>query len=221
MAKVTANDYVMDLGSGDGRIVIAAAKRGARATGVEFNPDMVALSKQNAEAEGVVGKASFINGDIFETDFSQATVVTLYLLPHLNMKLRPKILEMKPGTRVVSNSFNMEDWEPDQSANVEGRTAYFWMVPAKVAGTWAWGAGSGSAELTLRQAFQKIEGSLRTSGKDLSIQNGTLQGAHISFAVGDSPAARQEYSGTVNGNTIQGTVKSASGTESKWSATHR
>ena len=137
MAKVTPNDYVIDLGSGDGRTVITAAKKfGARAMGIEYNPDMVELSKRNAAKEGVSGKANFIKADIFESDFSQATVITMYLLPQLNVKLRPKILDLKPGTRIVSHAFTMEEWTADQTDSFEGRTAYLWIVPAKVEGTW-------------------------------------------------------------------------------------
>jgi SAM-dependent methyltransferase len=209
MAKVTPNDHVIDLGSGDGRIVIAAAKRGARALGVEYNPDMVELSRNNARKEGVADKATFVNGDIFETDFSQATVVTMYLLPDLNMKLRPKILEMKPGTRVVSHAFSMEDWEADQTANVDGRTAYFWIVPAKVAGIWTWP----NAQLTLRQTFQKIEGSLMSNGKEQPLQDAKLEGDKISFVAGGS-----QYAGRVNGNAISGTTKPGTGPETKWAA---
>src|SRR6476661_1101861 len=163
MAKLTAGDVHYDLGSGDGRTVITAAKRGAKTTGVEFNPNMVALSRRNAQKEGVGDKAKFINGDIFETDFSKATVITLFLLPDLNVKLRPKILDMKPGTRVVSNSFTMGDWQADQTQNVsetEGCsaycTAYLWVVPAKVEGKWKLPDG----ELTLKQTFQTVSGTL-------------------------------------------------------------
>src|SRR5688572_4257962 len=137
MAGTKSTDYVVDLGSGDGRTVITAAKKfGARALGVEYNADMVALAKRAAEKEGVADKAQFVNGDIFQTDFSKATVLTMYLLPSLNLKLRPTILNMKPGTRVVSHAFTMDDWEADQVDSSEGRTAYLWIVPAKVAGTW-------------------------------------------------------------------------------------
>jgi precorrin-6B methylase 2 len=213
LAKVTRNDYVMDLGSGDGRIVVAAAKRGAHAVGIEFNPDMVELSKRRAEKAGVSDKASFVNGDIFETDLSKATVVSMYLLPSLNMKLRPTILDLKPGTRVVTNSFTMEDWQSDESATWQGRTAYLWIVPAKVQGTWTWTSNPGSAELKLTQTFQKIDGSLTVDGKTLALKDPKLHGSHISFACGD-----QEYSGVVNGKSIEGTVK-AKGREQKWSAT--
>jgi SAM-dependent methyltransferase len=221
MAKVTSSDHVIDLGSGDGRIVIAAAKRGAHALGVEYNPDMVDLSKSNAQKEGVADKATFVRGDIFETDFSQATVITMYLLPDLNMRLRPKILEMKPGTRVVSHAFTMDDWEPDQTATEQGRTAYFWIVPAKVEGTWAWPASAGPAELTLKQTFQKIEGSLKIGAKVLPLKNAKLEGAHISFAVGDNQATTTEYSGTINGNAIAGTAKTGTAAEIKWTAERR
>jgi len=217
MAKVTPNDYVIDLGSGDGRTVIAAAKRGARSLGIEYNPDMVELSKSHALKEGVAGKASFVQADIFETDFSQATVLTLYLLPSLNMKLRPKILDMKPGTRVVTNSFDMGDWDADQSVTVEDRTAYLWIVPARVAGVWTWP----KAELTLSQGHQKITGSLKLDGQELPLKNARMEGDKISFAVGDSPSAMREYSGRVNGNAIQGTVKIPNGPEVKWTAARR
>jgi len=221
LAKVTPNDYLIDLGSGDGRIVIAAAKRGVRALGVEYNPDMVELSRQNAAKEGVSGKASFVNADIFETDCSKATVLTMYLLPHLNMKLRPQILDMKPGTRVVSHAFTMEDWEADQTVSAEERTAYLWIVPAKVAGTWTWRTASGNAELTLRQTFQKIDGSLKVGGKELPLQDAKLVGDQISFTAGQSPATMREYSGRANGNTIQGLTKTANSRAAKWTAGRR
>src|SRR5262245_5041821 len=174
MAKLTPKDIHYDLGSGDGRTVITAAKRGTQAYGVEFNPDMVKLSERNAAKEGVADKAKFINGDIFQTDFSQATVVTLYLLPSLNVKLRPTILKMKPGTRVVSHAFTMDDWQADQTENVEGRTAYMWIVPAQVGGKWQVTGG----ELTLKQNYQMISGVLKQNGKD-RIVKGKLHGDQI------------------------------------------
>ncbi len=141
LAKVTPQDVVMDLGSGDGRTVITAAKRGATGIGVEFNPDMVALSKKNAADAGVGSKATFIQGDLYETDLSKATVITMFLLPSINMKLRPSILNLKPGTRIATNTFTMEDWEADQSETIAGEctswcTAHYWMVPATVEGGW-------------------------------------------------------------------------------------
>ena len=160
MAQVTKKDRLVDLGSGDGKIAIAAAKRGARAKGVEFNPDMVALSKRNAQAAGV--QVELVRGDIFETDFSDADVLTLYLLPELNERLRPTILKMKPGTRVVSHQFTMGDWEPDEEANVDSHRALFWLVPARVAGNWtvqvADEGDKGTMKLQLRQRYQKVEG---------------------------------------------------------------
>jgi precorrin-6B methylase 2 len=212
MAKVTPSDTVMDLGSGDGRIVIAAAKRGAHATGFEFNPDMVALSKKNAEKAGVSDKATFVNADIFTSDFSKATVITMYLLPQLNLKLRPTILELKPGTRIVSHAFNMDDWHADQTIEKEYRTAYLWIVPAKVAGLWIWQNQASKAELKLSQKYQVIEGTLKMDGKESPIKNASLEGSRISFVAGG-----QEYSGRVNGNQIEGSVKS-SGVDQKWTA---
>ena len=226
MAKVAPQDYVIDLGSGDGRTVITAAKRGVRALGIEYNPDMVELSKRNAEKEGVAGRAQFIRGDIFETDFSQATVLTLYLLPNLNIKLRPTILKMTPGTRVVSNAFTMEDWQPDQTDSVEGRTAYLWIVPAQVEGTWRWsisGSGPREYELMLRQHFQQVEGLIKLDGKTGQLRNVKLQGDHITFTIyepaGSSPI-RRDFVGRVSGNTIEGTVKlpNTAG-DAKWTAT--
>jgi precorrin-6B methylase 2 len=214
LAKLTPKDYLMDLGSGDGRTVITAVKRGARATGIEYNPDMVALSKRIAAKEGVGDKAEFIRGDIFETDFSQATVLTLFLLPDLNIKLRPKILDMKPGTRVVSNSFTMGEWKSDQTVTATDGctsycTAYLWIVPAKVEGSWKLADG----ELTLDQDFQMLSGKLKSGGKNVSISNAKLTGDQISFT-----AAGAQYSGRVNGNTMEGSVKSG-GSSAKWSAT--
>ena len=210
LAKVTPNDYVIDLGSGDGRTVITAVKRGARAMGVEYNPDMVALSKRNAAKEGVADKAQFVRGDIFETDFSKASVITLFLLPDLNVKLRPKILDMKPGTRVVSNSFTMQDWQSDKTVTASEKegcqsycTAYLWIVPAKVEGKWKLPDG----ELTLKQNFQMVSGSVNGADKTVSqITKGSLRGDHITFTAGGS-----QYTGTVSGNTMKGTVKSGGG----------
>lgn len=221
LASVTPNDYVIDLGSGDGRIVIAAAKRGARALGVEYNPNMVALSRLNAEKAGVSGKASFVQGDIFQTDFSQATVLTMYLLPDLNLKLRPKILDLKPGTRVVTNAFTMGDWDADRTAEVEGRTAYFWIVPARVAGVWAWEGASGSAELTLKQTYQKVEGSLNLGKRVLRLGDTTLEGNRLTFSVKEGNPSVRIYSGRVKGDTITGTASVTGEPPVKWIAQRR
>jgi SAM-dependent methyltransferase len=212
LAEVTPSDCVIDLGSGDGRIVIAAAKRGANAVGYEYNPDMVQLSKQNAEKAGVADKATFVNADLFTADLSKATVITMYLLPQLNLRLRPTLLELKPGTRLVSHAFNMGDWPHDKSVEKEGRTAYLWIVPAKVEGVWVWQGGSGYSELKLTQTFQNIQGSLKADGKETALKNAKLEGDHISFTVGN-----QDYAGRVSGKTIEGTMKSG-GREQKWSA---
>jgi SAM-dependent methyltransferase len=201
MAKVTPKDYVIDLGSGDGRTVITAAKRGAKALGIEYNPEMVELSKQNAAKEGVSDKASFVKADLFESDFSQAQVITMFLLSSINLKLRPKILDLKPGTRIVSNTFDMSDWKPDENATIPGCnswcTAHLWIVPAKVAGTWTLPQG----ELTLKQTFQNISGTLKANGVETPV-NGKLIGEQINFSAGTT-----EYSGHVAGNTIEGSVK--------------
>jgi SAM-dependent methyltransferase len=187
MAKVTPNDYVIDLGSGDGRTVITAAKRGARALGIEYNPDLVELSKRNAEREGVSARAKFVKADIFESDFSQATVITLFLLPHLNERLRPQILALKPGTRIVSNSFDMGDWEADERASVESNVcenswcnALLWIVPATVAGTHKIRQG----ELTLEQRYQVLTGTLRTKTGTVPVQ-GKVMGEEVEVIAGD------------------------------------
>jgi precorrin-6B methylase 2 len=198
MAKVTPQDFVMDLGSGDGRTVITAAKRGSRALGIEYNPDMVDLSKKNAAAAGVTERAKFEKADLFETDFSKAQVITMFLLPSINMKLRPKLLDLKPGTRIVSNSFTMEDWEADQTETISGDcsnwcTALLWIVPAKVEGTWQ----LGNQPLTLTQKFQMVSGTLGSQ----SISDARLRGDEITFTVGT-----QKYTGRVDGNMIKGTI---------------
>jgi len=215
LGKVTAADYVIDLGSGDGRTVITAAKRGARALGIEYNPDMVALSQRNAVKDGVTDKATFMKADLFESDFSQATVITMFLLPDINLKLRPKILGLKPGTRIVSNSFTMGEWQHDRSVQATDKegcqsycTAYLWIVPAQVEGSWKLLEG----ELTLKQSFQMITGTLRAGGKETAIK-GRLTGDQINFKAGNA-----QYSGRVNANGIKGTVKAGSGS-GEWSAT--
>ena len=215
IAKVTASDYVIDLGSGDGRTVITAAKRGARTLGIEYNPDMVELSKRNAEKAGVGAKANFMKADLFESDFSQATVITMFLLPDINLKLRPKILDLKPGTRIVSNTFTMGEWTDDETATVDEKdgctyycTAHLWIVPAKVEGAWQLSRG----ELSLKQNFQMVTGTLKTGGNATPIANGRLRGDKISFTAGGA-----QYAGRVNGNTIEGTLKG--GSSGNWSAT--
>ena len=200
LASLTPQDFLMDLGSGDGRTVITAAKRGSRALGIEYNPDMVELSRKNAAEAGVADRATFEKADLFETDLSKAQVITMFLLPSINMKLRPKILDLKPGTRIVSNSFTMEDWAADETANVTENctswcTALLWIVPAKVQGAWTMPQG----ELQLTQQFQMLTGSLGGT----PIADGRMRGDQISFSAGGV-----KYTGTVAGNTIKGTASS-------------
>ena len=215
MAKVTPEDYVIDLGSGDGRTVITAAKRGARALGIEYNPEMVVLSKRNAAREGVTDKAQFVEADLFKSDFSQATVITMFLLTDINVKLRPRILNFKPGTRIVSNTFSMGEWTPDRTETVKNEqcasynTALLWIVPAKVEGIWRLPEG----ELTLKQSFQMVSGTFKSGSRAVPVTNGKLEGDVINFS-----ADGVGYSGRVNGSTMEGTFESG-GKNGTWTAT--
>lgn len=209
LAKVTPKDYLIDLGSGDGRTVITAAKRGLKAHGIEYNPDMVTLAKQNAAEAGVAARATFAKADLFESDFSQAQVITMFLLPAINMKLRPKLLDLAPGTRIVSNTFTMEDWDADETATVTDDctnwcTALLWIVPAKVEGSWK----LGDQALTLTQKFQMLTGTLGTA----AITEGRLRGKEISFTVNGA-----RYTGTVDARGMKGTMTGGAG--GNWSAT--
>lgn len=204
MAAVTAADYVVDLGSGDGRNVIAAAKRGARAHGIEFNPDLVDYSKKLAAKEGVSSRATFEKADLFTADFSKATVVILFLLPEMNLKLRPKLLDLKPGTRIVANTFAIGDWTADETTIVEGDcnsfcTARIWYVPAKVAGTWKLPQG----ELRLEQTYQTISGNLKTASGSSPVA-GKLRGDQIAFSTSET-----QFTGRVAGNGIEGFARTA------------
>ena len=215
LAKITPEDFLIDLGSGDGRTAITAAKLGTRALGVEYNPDLVKLSIKNAEKEGVSGMAQFVEADLFEFDFSKATVITMFLLPELNMKLRPKLLDMKPGTRIVTNTFTMQEWHYDEVAKTgdesnRWNTAYLWIVPAKVEGKWFLTQGG---ELTFIQEFQMLEGYMKDGDKKLAITEGRLKGNNITFT-----ANGVIYTGLVAGNKMEGTFTSAEKT-GKWSAT--
>jgi SAM-dependent methyltransferase len=240
LAELTPGDFLMDLGSGDGRIVIAAAERGVRAMGIEYNPDLVAHSKRAAEKAGVSEKANFVNADIFTTDLSDATVITMFLLPDINRKLRPKILALRPGTRVVSHNFDLEDWEPDQVVTYKElrpslliaydsetgtpnrvetfneRRALLWIVPARVAGVWTWP----EHELKLHQKFQEIRGTLKDRGRDLPLRSAKLKGDRISFQIGEGSRAIT-FSGKVSDDTIEGAIKAENAPEAKWSAVHR
>src|SRR3954468_18358585 len=198
MAKVTPQDFLMDLGSGDGRTVITAAKRGARALGIEYNPNMVALSQRNAEQAGVTDRAKFEQADLFETDFSKATVITMFLLPDINLRLRPKILDLKPGTRVVSNTFTMGEWEPDAKADLSSSCGasycnpLLWIVPAKVAGSYKIPQGN----LVLKQNFQMLSGTLETGSKTVTVK-GKVRGDDISFTANGT-----QYHGHLDGKQL-------------------
>jgi len=205
-AKVGPSDLVYDLGAGDGKIAIAAAKNfGARAVGIEFNPEMAALAQRNAKRAGVGDRVTIINGDIFKEDFSKATVVTLYLLPDLNLRLRPTILKMKPGTRVVSHAFTMGDWEPDQELDV-GSRGFYWVVPANVAGEWSLNGieSLNKVTLSLTQHYQNIAGNITIGNKPQPILKAKLQGDRLSFSYMGRKNTLHNISGKVTGNEFRG-----------------
>lgn len=225
IAKVGPNDYVIDLGSGDGRIVITAARKfGARGFGVDLNPERIRESNENARKAGVTDRVSFQQRDLFETDLGEATVITLYLLPRVNLELRPKLLQLRPGTRIVSHDFSMEDWKPDLHVTVESKERYggaggksdiyFWIVPAQVAGTWRWElslAGKTHAyEVALDQKFQVVSGSARVDGRAAKLQRARLSGADIQLVftseLSGTPV-RHELEGKVQGDTIVGAAR--------------
>ncbi len=201
VARVGPKDYVIDLGSGDGRTVITAARLGARATGIEYNPDMVEFARRNAEKAGVSAKATFAKADLFEASFSRASVVTMFLLPDINLKLRPKILALKPGTRIVSNTFTMGEWEPDTKVDMNGKpgcessycTVLYWVVPRRVAGTYSVAQG----QITLKQNFQMLTGALKTDNATLELK-GRVRGENIEFAAGD-----KKYRGRIKGGALE------------------
>jgi hypothetical protein len=200
MARVGPGDTVMDLGSGDGRADISAAKRGATARGVEYNADLVELSRRNAAREGVSARATFVNADLFKADLSSASVILMFLLPELNLRLRPRILALKAGTRIVSNSFNMGDWRPDEIGGVTGEgcdnnwcTALLWIVPARVAGTYRLARG----EVTLEQRYQTLTGSLRIDGTSHALK-GRVHGEEIRFTAEGKP-----YRGRLSGGRLE------------------
>lgn len=202
IGKVTPDDYVIDLGSGDGRTVISAAKIGAKATGIEYNPDMVALSKENAKKEGVGDKTEFLQADLYETDLSKATVITMFLLPEINLKLRPRLLDLKPGTRIVSNTFTMGEWEADREVTTEENwnswnTAYLWIIPAKVGGKWKLGDG----ELELVQEYQFVRGTFKAGIRSQPLTDGRLEGNTFTFKINDDT-----YTGVVSDTMIKGTA---------------
>ncbi len=204
MAAVTPRDLVIDLGSGDGRTVIAAAKRGARAHGIEYEAKLVELSKLNAAKEGVGDRATFEKGDVFESDFAKATVIALFLTPEMNIRLRPKLLDLKPGTRIVANTFGIGDWNADRIATIAGNcqrwcTARLWIVPAKVAGIWQMLQG----ELTLKQVYQTFSGTLKGPNGSAPVA-GRVRGENIFFASG-----KARFTGRVDGDIIEGIARTA------------
>lgn len=202
-AELKAGETLVDLGSGDGRIVLAAAKRGANARGIELDDGRFNIANCWANEVGLAGKARFLQANIFEHNFTDAAVVTMYLLPGLNLKLRPTVLDMRPGTRVVSHAFTMGDWEADRTESVAGsnQTIYLWIVPAKVAGSWTITPASGSpVTVTLNQQYQKFEG----GGGSVKVSKGSLRGDQISFALVDGSGASRDYTGRVMGDRIEG-----------------
>ena len=211
MAQVTPEDYVIDLGSGDGKIVIMAAQKyKVRGHGIEYNPDMVDLSRCLAREAGVTGMTRFDQGDIFRSDFTQASVITMYLLPALNLRLRPVLFQkMKPGTRIVSHQFTMGDWQPDETSLIEGKTAYFWVIPSNAGGNWrlSWRgeSGEGGGELTIEQTFQKVEGRVRFGGMEAGLREPRLRGDRITFELMDEAGVLRTFTGRVQGDRIEGT----------------
>lgn len=213
MADVKEGDVVYDLGCGDGRIVITAVRDfGARGIGVDLDPERIADSNKNAQAANVADRVKFIEQDLFTMDFSDADVVAMYLLPSVNVKLRPTILEMRPGTRIVSHAFDMGDWEADEYAEVEGRSVYFWVVPAKADGTWTWEAptpaGKQEVSMSVDQKYQTIKGTARIADQEYGIHDGKLRGDELSFTLrpigGAEGATAMNYTGKIDGDTITG-----------------
>jgi SAM-dependent methyltransferase len=222
MAEVNRNSVVYDLGCGDGRIVVTAAKRfGARGVGIDIDPERIKESRENAKREGVTSRVQFREADLFETDLRPATVVTLYLLPELNLRLRPRLLEqLRPGTPIISHDFNMGDWEPERTEYVDGpdrrHTLYRWTVPQRVAGVWQVKPGDGSApfEMQLRQDEFRISGKLVHGEEETELTETSLQGANISFTV----EAGERFQGRASGDTIEGELSGAAQPQ-KWIAT--
>jgi hypothetical protein len=240
MAKVGPGDYLIDLGSGDGRIVVTAAKKhGARGFGVDLNPVRIKEAVENAAKNGVSDRAEFYQRNLFETDLGSASVITMYLLPRVNMELRPKLLELRPGTRIVSHDFDMDDWKPEETVNMEVKekygtasgtsSVYFWIVPARVAGNWRWqltvGGKPQTYELALEQKYQMLSGSLTVNGRAIRLTDAKLRGDQISFSVGadlNGAPTRHAFSGRVFGETIDGSVAIAgprTQSQLEWSAT--
>ncbi|MFH5831705.1 SAM-dependent methyltransferase [Halalkalibaculum sp. DA384] len=226
VTDVGEGDYVIDLGSGDGRIVVTAARRGAVGHGIDLDPQRIKEARANAEKNAVEDRVVFINGDIFEADISQASVITMYLLTSVNRKLRPELFEqLRPGTRVVSHSFDMGDWEPDSTLRVEsstGRnhTVYYWVMPAQVGGNWSWNVEGDSFDLSVEQQYQKIDVALESNGRELATDHAVVKGERVSFTA-DMGDRHYVYSGRVEDGVINGTVQIHDGENDRvlhWSA---
>lgn len=217
IADVKPGDMVMDVGCGDGRMVVAAAEKfGARGLGVDINPERIGEAKANARQAGVESKVDFRVGDLFEADLSQADVLAMYLLSDINLRLRPKILEtMKPGARIVSHAFNMGEWNPDHHENVDGRNVYFWIVPARVAGRWRIQDGDRRIDLDLDQSFQHFTGKATIDGRTVPLRDGRVKGSEISFVLEERAGAPRTWQGRVNGNRIEAVGSARPG----WQAT--
>lgn len=226
LAGVTKDDIVYDLGCGDGRIVLAAAKKtGCTAVGIDLDSRRIKESKANALKEGLSGRVSFYEQDLFDSDLSKATVVMLFLYPDVNLKLRPKLLnELKPGTRVVSHSHTMGDWAPDKSARVNWRNLYFWVIPARVEGIWHWEAdlGNGPEAFTMEliQTYQRFSGSVNSRQEKKGIKKGRLNGEEIAFNTGNSRTGLH-FKGIVNEDSITGTIRKDSGEDIPWKAVRK
>lgn len=219
MADTSSRDVVVDLGSGDGRIPIAAAKLfGAQAIGIEFDADLVRYSVRAAAREGVSDRVRFAREDFFQTDLSEATVVTLYVSPTIMMRLRPRLLALKPGTRVVSHQFTLADWEPDEMARVESVPAYLWVVPASAAGTWQLTLGQDAYELVLGQEYQILRGAARSGVKNSPVAGGRLRGETIRFSFADKNGDVRAFSGQISGDRMEGTARFYGQTDLPWSA---
>lgn len=223
VTNVGPGDYVIDLGSGDGRIVIAAAKRGAFGHGIDLNPVRVREAEENAVKEGVGDRVIFIEGDLFEADFRRANVITMYLLSTVNLKLRPHLLEnLRPGSRIVSHDFNMGDWEPDEHIRVDNRDVYYWVIPAKVEGRWQWNTGGINFSMSVTQKYQEIDINVTAGNRRLDVSNAVLSGERISFtALNPSNGHKYVYSGRVDGKQISGIVQRRSGNDNhvdNWTA---
>ncbi|MFN8955040.1 MAG: SAM-dependent methyltransferase [Burkholderiales bacterium] len=209
-AKVSDQDKLFDLGAGDGIIAITAARKyGAQAVGIEYNPDMAQFARRKVAEAGMTDKVRIITGDIFQEDFSSATVVTLYLIPHLNLKLRPILLKMKPGTRVVSHAFTMGEWEPDETMSHQHSQAFFWVVPAQIEGAWVMtGLEGGPMRMSLSQTFQNIGGILTRGGQTHAMVGARLRGDEVKFQFITQDRKVHAFSGRVEGRRITGTVVS-------------